>query len=323
LKFLSASVGVLFALLSVPAVAGGSLRVVDLTDEFDRFVMATAEMPDAQRVVAFERQLGPIANGFYSRERAPEGYDFRVLTQLKTYPQRRTANLAVSRQFREQFAPARDRFEAVFGPVPAQQPAFLLDSMGEFDGGTRELNGKLTLLFGADVIAKFHSDHDMTPFFHHELVHAYREPRLAKCAEIWCALWEEGLATYIASRLSPGADDDALSLTVPEPIRPAVEANRAGAICTVVRRLDSNSPNDFANLFMRDSNLDGYPARMGYYIGYRVAAEVGRTHSLQALADMSPDEARPLIDAALARMATCGARTVEARERSRTDRSGG
>lgn len=321
MRVLSAFVGVLSVFLSIPASAAGGLRVVDLTDEFDRFVMATADMPDAQRIVAFEKQIGPIANGFYSRERTPEGYDFRVLTQLKTYPQRRTANLAVSRQFNGQFAPARAKFEAVFGPVPSQQPAFLLDSMGELDGGTRELNGKSTLLFGADVIAKFHAGNDMTAFFHHELFHIYHDSRIASCSAIWCTLWAEGLATYVASRLDPGADDDALSLNDPEPIRPAVEANRAGATCAVVRRLESASVDDFADLFLSDSNLPGYPARMGYYIGYLVAADAGRTHSLHELAGMSLEEARPLIDAALARMATCPAGIAEARERSRTYRT--
>ena len=96
MRFWSAFVGVLL-LLSAPAKAAGDLHVVDLTDEFDRFVMATTDMPDAQRVRAFEKQIGPIADGFYARDRNPDGYDFRVLVQLKTYPQRRNATLTVSR----------------------------------------------------------------------------------------------------------------------------------------------------------------------------------------------------------------------------------
>ena len=156
MRFWSAFVGLLL-LLSAPAKAAGDLHIVDLTDEFDRFVMATEDMPDAQRIRAFETQIGPIGNGFYSRERNPDDYDFRVLLQLKTYPQRRNATLTVSRQFDDLFARARQNFEAVFGPVTSRQPVFLLDSMGELDGGTRDLKGGLTLLFGADVIAEVHS----------------------------------------------------------------------------------------------------------------------------------------------------------------------
>jgi hypothetical protein len=110
--------------MAIPASspAGTALRVVDITSQFDRFVMSTTDMPDAQRIRAFEKQIGPIANGFYSRERRPDGYDFRILVQLKTYPQRRTGVLAVSRRFNGLFAPARQRFEAVFGPpLPHRQ----------------------------------------------------------------------------------------------------------------------------------------------------------------------------------------------------------
>jgi hypothetical protein len=320
-RFWSAFVGVLL-LLSAPAKAAGDLHIVDLTGEFDRFVMATADMPDAQRIKAFEKQIGPIADGFYARDRKPNGYDFRVLLQLKTYPQRRNETLSVSRRFNELFAHARQNFEAVFGPVSSKQPVFLLDSMGELDGGTRPLNGGSTLLFGADVIAEVHSGKDLKAFFYHELFHLYRESRETDCAAIWCSLWEEGLATYMSSRLDPTANDDELVLNLPEPIRPAVEANRGRAVCEVKRRLESTADRDFSALFQGDDSLPGFPSRMGYYIGYLVAADAGSRYDLRHLADMSTVEARPLIDAALSRMATCPTDIAEVRERSRTRRTG-
>lgn len=321
MRLLSAVVGVILLTLSAPAFA--ALRIVDLTGQFDRFAMSTAEMPDAQRVVAFEKQIGPIANGFYSRDRTPDGYDFRVLVNLKTYPERRAGVLAVSQRFRQLFASARQTFEARFGPVSSDRPVYLIDSMGELDGGTRELGGKQTLLFGADVIAEVHSGKDMTAFFHHELFHLYHEAKVPSCMTVWCSLWEEGLATYVASRLDPDASDDELVLNLPRPIRPAVEANRTRSVCEVVRRLDSTSDEDFSALFQGDDRLPGYPSRMGYYIGYLVASDIGRTHGLHEMADLSLVQARPLIDASLRRMATCPGTTAEVRERGRTHRTSG
>lgn len=321
MRLLSAVVGVILLFLSAPALAAGELRIIDLTGQFDRFAMSTAEMPDGQRVMAFEKQIGPMARGFYSRQRSPDGYDFRVLVNLKTYPERRAGVLAVSRHFRELFAKARQTFEQRFGPVGSSQPVYLIDSMGELDGGTRELNGTPTLLFGADVIAEVHSRKDMTAFFHHELFHLYHEANVPSCMTIWCSLWEEGLATYVAHRLDPEANDDELVLNLPQPIRPAVEANRAQSICQVVRRLDSTSDEDFSALFQGDDRLPGYPSRMGYYIGYLVASDIGRTHGLHQMANMSLVQARPLIDASLRRMATCTATTAEVRERGRTGRT--
>lgn len=322
MKVLRSVAGLVLAALSIPAFAADELRVVDLTGQFDQFAMSTTEMPDADRVIAFEKQIGPIANGFYERDRRPQGYDFRILTQLKTYPERRAETLAVSRQFSKMFNPARHRFEAAFGPVKSRQPVFLIDSMGELDGGTRELNGKYTMLFGADVIAEFHAGKSLDAFFYHELFHLYHEPTLAGCMTLWCSLWAEGLATYASSRLDPGASDEELVLTLPKPIRPAVEADREKAVCAVVSRLNSNNYDDFSALFQGDDQLPGLPSRMGYYIGYLVARDIGRTHNLQRMAKMSLIDAKPLIDASLARMATCTHSTVEARERSRTSRTG-
>lgn len=308
--------------MSAPAIPGGGLKVVDLTGQFDRFVMSTVDMPDAQRIMAFEKEIGPIANGFYSRERSPDGYDFRILVQLRTYPKRRAATLAVSRNFNQLFMPARRKFESVFGPVASGQPAFLIDSMGELDGGMRELDGNPTLLFGADVIADVHSGQKLTAFFYHELFHLYHEAKEANCMEIWCSLWSEGLATYVSSRLAPGATDDELVLNLPKPIRPAIEADRRRAVCAVVRRLESSSDEDFGALFQADDHLSGFPARMGYYIGYLVASDIGRVHSIGQMAALDLAEARPLIDASLKRMADCTVTTAEARERGRTHRTG-
>ena len=45
---------------------------------------------------------------------------------------------------------------------------------------------------------------------------------------------------YVASKLNPGASDDALGLTIPRPLRAAVEAHRTEAICAVRQRLGSS-----------------------------------------------------------------------------------
>jgi len=128
------------------------MRVVDVTAEFDRFAMATTDMPAEQRIAAFEREIGPIADGFYSRGRRPDDYDLRVLDTLRSYPGRRDGVLAISRDFSRLFASARQKFQSQFGPVSSTHPVYLLDSMGELDGGTRELRSGATLLFGADAI---------------------------------------------------------------------------------------------------------------------------------------------------------------------------
>ena len=283
------------------------LRLANLVPEYDRFAANTAHLPPAERVAAFEKQLGPLGYGFYLRSRKPERYDERVLKNLEAYPQRRTGILTVSNEFEAKFRPAIVSYEKALGRVRSERPVILLHSLGEMDGGTRDLQGKGTLLFGADVIAQIHAGTDMTPLFHHELFHLQHEPTMGDCEPLWCSLWEEGLATYVASSLNPQAGDSALMLHLPKPIRPAVDANLPAAVCAVVPLLDSEKENDYASLFYGNSHLPGLPARAGYYIGYLVARDLGKTRSLQELAALTPAQVEPLLRTSLAGMANCAA----------------
>jgi hypothetical protein len=202
-------------------------------------------------------------------------------------------------------APAQRSFESMFGPMTGYPPIYLVHSLGEFDGGTRSLPEGGRLLFGADVIARIHLAHNIRPFFHHELFHLFHARTFSECDAIWCGLWSEGLATYVAASLNPGATDAELLLTEPEPIRPAVDANRAEAVCAVVARLDSTEGESTRALFSFRRMNERLPPRFGYYVGYLAAAELGRTRSLRQLAAMPASEVRPALEAALHRMALC------------------
>jgi len=295
-----------------PSAAEG-LRFVVLVPEFDKTAAEAAKLTDDKAKVAlFEKRMSPLAKGFYARKRKPDRYDQRVLANLKAYPAQREKILAVTKEFQELLVPARASFQKAFGPVSSSQPVYLLHSLGEMDGGTRDNleGGKLTLIFGADVIAKIHYGKDMTPFFHHELFHVYHEPLMPDCKAAWCSLWEEGLATYVAGKLNPNAGDAALMLDQPAPIRPAVDANLAGAICATKPLLTSEKEEDYSKLFYGNAHIDGFPARMGYYLGYLVAADLGKTRSLKQLAALKPAEVKPLIDASFARMASCPAKAA-------------
>ena len=308
MRVLKAGLALALTLAAGGAVAvppSDSLRLVDLTAEFDKVAAETAGMDDQARVAAFEKAMTPLAQGFYARSRKPDRYDSRVLKNLQAYPAKRDKILAVSKQFSTLLAPARASFEREFGPVHSEQPVYLLHSLGEMDGGTRDLEGKDTLIFGADGIVNYHDGQDLTPFFHHELFHVAHEKPFGECKPVWCSLWEEGLATYVAASLNPQAGDAALMLDLPKPIRPAVDANRKGAICAVKPLLGSTDDADYEKLFFGNASLPGWPARMGYYVGYLAIADLGKTHSLKQLADMKPPEAKAALEGAMERLAAC------------------
>jgi len=306
-----------FALAAVPAAAApkasSHLKLIDLTPAFAAAWERTASLPESERVDAFDAAFAQRLPGFYdpARFKSPKGaerYRARLLKSLAAFPADRAGIEDVSQRFSGMFQPALASFEARFGPMTGYPPVYLVHSLGEFDGGTRDLPQGSRLLFGADVIARIHAGHDIQPFFHHELFHIYHARSFHDCEPVWCSLWAEGLAVYVASQLNPHASDDELLLTVPEPIRPAVEANRAAAVCAAAQRLDSTDDKDLSALFSSGRLSPELPPRFGYYVGFLVAGELGKTRSLQQLAKLDREQARPLVEAALRSLADCGKR---------------
>jgi hypothetical protein len=310
---LAACVVLVTASFARAAPAPVSLQLVDLIPAFAAAWDHTATLADADRIAAFEAEMAARPPGFYdpARFETPEQrdrYQARLLRTLKAFPQDRAGIEDVSARFSGIFRPAVTSFEARFGPMRGYAPVYLVHSLGEFDGGTRDLPGGSRLLFGADVIARIHTgDHAIQPFFHHELFHILHERRFKECPEMWCSLWTEGLAVYVASELNPGAGDEALLLTLPGPIRPAVEKDRAAAVCAVAQRLHSTDPKDYAGLFTFSRLGPALPPRFGYYVGFLVAGELGKTRPINQLASLDNAAALPLVEAALAKLADCGA----------------
>lgn len=296
---------------SAPAAAnaGPFYTLTDLTDDYVRFYDRTEAMESVARVAAFKAEFQPLLPGFYAsnEDTTEQQLDRMIARSFEQFPSIRERYLATTASFAADMESARRSFVAAFPDARPVGDIYFVHSLNRMDGGTREYDGHTFFIFGADVMATMHAPGQARPFFHHEIFHFYHHNYFPECDAVWCSLWAEGLAVYVAEQLNPGIDDEGLMLTVPRPIRPEVDANLQRAVCEVARRLDSESIDDYRPLFFGNGNLDGLPPRMGYYIGYLVAKEAGRTHSVQQLAHMSTAEARPVINSALASLATCPA----------------
>lgn len=283
--------------------------LVDLTDDYVAFYDRTQGMDTAARVAAFREEFNAKMPGFYDPARfdniTPAQYDERVARSFTAFPDIRERYLATASSFEASMAPARASFRVAFPDVQPVGDIYFVHSLGEMDGGTRDINGHTYLVFGADVMARVYEPGGTTPFFHHELFHFYHQAYFTGCEVFWCALWSEGLATYVSEQLNPGADDRSILLTSPRPIRPEVDANLTYAVCEARKRLDSDSMDDYRPFFFGGYHLDNLPPRAGYYIGYLVAKEAGRTRTVQQLAHLSAAEARPIVEAALSSLAQC------------------
>lgn len=300
------------ALLAVAAMvcatpaAAQKADFVSLTGLFDTVAQSTQGLPDTERVARFRAVMDAALPDFYkpSAEKA-DAFSKQILSHLNAYPERRAAILAASARMEQAYRTAGKRFRTFFPDYRAETPVYVLHSLGRMDGGTRTIDGRTALIFGTDVIARIHNEKSIGPFFDHELFHTYHGVYFKECEAVWCGLWTEGLATYVAFRLNPRADDNALLLTSPEPIRAPVDARFAEAACMALSKLDSEKPEDIGGFFNGGTRFPGWPARMGYYIGLRVAEQVGQGVPLGTLAKMPAAQVRPRIEAALRGLGKC------------------
>jgi hypothetical protein len=274
------------------------------TDAFDAFATSTTATPPTERVKQFRAKFDALVPGFYEpRFGATEAqYDARVQKALEAYPETRDKFLATAKSFAASYATASARFRTFFPDYAPEMPIYLVHSLNEMDGGTRELRGKVVAIFGADVIAKIHDPASIGPFLDHELFHFHHAKYFPDCPALWCSLWQEGLATYVAGRMNPGADDRALLLTIPRPIRPEVEPKLAEAMCFLRGKFTSTDEDDYATFFFGKGGKDqqGWPPRFGYYLGYVLAKQLGDGLSLDALAKLPPEQVKAKLEAALA-----------------------
>lgn len=294
------------ATVPAPPTAAPRLTVTDYTDDFS--ALYDASSGDAnQRLAQINAGFADKLPGFYDPSRfgdRAEMYRRLAAGFLAAYPSRRAEIASVAARFTAMFDPAVADFNRRVGSLPTDTPVDLVVSLGEFDGATRSLNGRTHLMFGADMIALLHPG-GARAFVQHELFHLYHAKRMDECRRLYCDLWREGLAVYAAQVLNPSASDAELLLTIPQPIRPALEANRREAVCETLARLDSTDGDD-RNAFFSSGRLNPrLPPRFGYLVGAWVAADLGKTHSLAQLASLNGTALRAAIETSLRTFATC------------------
>ena len=177
---------------------------------------------------------------------------------------------------------------------PQSVVIYLTPGMGSFDGMTQDVDGHHGLLLGVDSIAAENPplgvlvDHEMFHIYHHDVNPTFfptkSENDLYQYG-IYRQVWAEGLATYVSQQLNAGTSK-ATALFSKKLANLAVDQTQQLA-CLVQQRFDSRSASDASLLFDGSQHPPDLPARGGYLIGYVIAKDLGTTHTLAELADMS------------------------------------
>jgi len=274
---------------------------------FERVADLTSGLPMAERIKVFRSTFDKLCPDLYA-DADQSRLDGRIEGALTGFPSIRPTYDEIDRKFPEALASAMKEFRGTFSDFTPSMPIYLIHSLGTRDGGTDLVAGRMVMLFGADEIAQFHWDESLQPFLVHELFHIEHIRHFADCDQLWCSLWQEGLATYTASVLTPDASDHQLILDVPHPICQETDAHWQDALCWTAEHFDSTNPSEISaaftggpkpSTFSGDGRLGPLPSRFGYYIGLRVAAQAAKTRSLSELDRMDDQAARPRVARAL------------------------
>ena len=278
--------------------------------EFERVADSTSSLPMTERIKVFHSTFDKLYPGLYA-DTDQSRLDGRIEKALTDFPLIRSTYGQVEPKFPEALANAMKAFRVAFPDFTPPMPIYLIHSLGTRDGGTDLVAGRMVMLFGADEIAQFHWDESLQPFIVHELFHIEHIQHFADCDQLWCPLWQEGLATYTASVLTPNASDHQLILDVPHPIREDTDAHWGDALCWTAEHFDSSNPSVISagftggprpSTYTADRRVSPLPSRFGYYIGLRVATQAAKTRSLLKLDRLDDQAARPVVARALAEL---------------------
>jgi uncharacterized protein YjaZ len=101
-------------------------------------------------------------------------------------------------------------------------------------------------------------------------------------------MWLEGLATYVSQRMNPKLDAQHV-LWSPSDIVARMQKQTPRAARLLLADIEKTGPQQ-QRWFLSGTQVDGLPARAGYYLGYLYAKSVGEGVPLPQLAHRPLDQ---------------------------------
>lgn len=290
--------------------------VVDLMPRFWAFWDSAGggtAADSAARLLLFEEIVVRPESAFYARAGQPTPE--RVQRFLRAVPRDLDAMRALSARLHADLPRYQAAFLDSFPDFAYDGRVYFYPSLYVRDGGVTTMDGAPVLMFGVDMIARLNGPNArLAVLFHHELFHLHhgaaqraaraRADRATPSAAggLLPRVWSEGLATYVSARLNPDATLLDLLLRDSTLAREGPARERALA-ARLLAQLDDTTGEAQARWFQAFRTDLDQPARAGYYLGYRVAQQVGAERPLHALAALEGEELHRLVRAALARLA--------------------
>jgi hypothetical protein len=271
----------------------------DLVQPFLSYWKRSKDLSIERKVERLKKEIIPLFPEFYNtrierwskRGKTP---DKELASQINEFP---LIEANFTKKANELSQVIDQSLKTFINEFPEMNPYFdiyVIHSLGEMDGGTRQYGKKNYFILGIDGMVKYHKDFTSeVPFFHHELFHVYHGQYLTEDMIFWIALWGEGLATYTAEKLNPHAPIEELMLS--KSVITNINKNIEFYWKDILAKLESRDENEYEKYFLMSSTDKKIVNRAGYYLGYLIAKEAGKTKSMSELVKLKPDETVALL----------------------------
>lgn len=281
----------LFSLEALASNQPDQYKIINLADDFYSVYQSSQNLSQEKRAEFFSEYFTSEFSPFYSNKNFDKS--------IANFSEIQEVYLLKNKLLSKNLNNSMEAFITTFSDFKPKTPIYILHSLGGFNGAKRNLDGKSYLIYGVDLIAKYHTWKNDTPFFHHELFHVYHEDFFQCNDELWCLLWMEGLATYVSHELNSSANNDELMLNIPKNMIKDVHSNILFSLKDLETKFYSKEPEIFASFFSFKKDETGLPYRRGYYLGYILAQEIGKNYNIKELAKMTKSEIEVLLLKAL------------------------
>ena len=293
--------------------AGSTYQIVDLMPDFWEFHAKSRDADVLEQANLFKTMIADKHPEVYAAKviglDASKPYDEAFIERYMLCHERSTAQQIktmrrISDSITSNLSQYESKFREKFPDFRYTGSVYFMNSLLGFDGATRLVNDKISLLFGLDTMAwVYGEDLDLQPFFHHEIFHIYHSQFLEEDSDdVASAVWQEGLAQFVAKSLNPSAEGVNL-FGLPQDMPQRSEAMLSMLAGKLLEVLDSTSRDDYGKFFFGNNGDTEIPPRSGYYVSYQVVQKIAQRRSLQEMAHSKLAAIKPEIRTALEELA--------------------
>lgn len=280
-------------LTMLPSHLHGDVKIHNHASSFVSYWNKSKNLSIQEKSALFHKEIVPLFPQFYNfRMKSWKNTEDNIGSLLESFSSIEDEFQKEGSDFPEKIKSALPLFKALFPDFDDDIELYIIHSLQTMAGGTRLINNKTYFIFGIENMIKAFPG-DKIVLFHHELFHFYHTQRGFIESDddmFYQNLWAEGMASYVSHILNPKASFVEIFGSSTENLAENFEKKQAYLLNEVIANLESKDKKLYFNYFYVDEGHPEIPELSGYYLGYILAKELHKTHTIEQLVSLKGSE---------------------------------